>query len=200
MARIAGVSKEQSDEKILHAALFCLANLGDKATTFQSIAQQAGVSPGLVVMYFQSRDQIYPKVLDHVLSVTYIETQQRVRAENTPTEKLSVYFQISIEIFRKSAEHAKIYLLLYHFASFDPKYREICTGIKEAALRRIEIILEEGKKLGEFPSLENIPLTARFIHNSLNGLLISILTNDQKNADGILVQHFEKSIFKVLGK
>jgi hypothetical protein len=30
--------------------------------------------------------------------------------------------------------------------------------------------------------------------------LISILTNNQKNSDGVLVQQFEKAIFKILGK
>jgi AcrR family transcriptional regulator len=198
MARIAGVSKQQSDEKIMAAAVSCMATLGDKGTTFQSIAAKAGVSAGLVVIYFGTRDQIYPKILDHVISGSRAETAKSIQAVKTPTEQLRAYYLVSIDFFRKTSEHAKIYLLLYQFASFDPDYRAQCTEIKEFALRRIEGILTEGKRLGEFTALENIPLAARFIHNSLNGLLISLITNDQKNPDAVLLQQFESVILKML--
>ena len=74
MARIAGITREQSEARILDAALYCIANLGDKATTFRTIAARAGVSPALVGIYFKTREQLYPKILEFVITEGRLNT------------------------------------------------------------------------------------------------------------------------------
>ena len=198
MARIAGSTKQESDDRIMNSALFCLANYGDKATTFQSIASRAGVSPASVVNYFKTREQIYPRVLDYVITAARRDTVEATQKPQDPAKRLSAYFKVSVEFFRSAPERAKIYLLMYHFASFSPTYTRICTEIKEVAIDRIDSILKDGEENGVFKLEEDRRLVARFIHNSLNGLLISLLTNTQPTSDSTLLKNFEKEIFKII--
>jgi AcrR family transcriptional regulator len=195
MARIAGITREQSEEKILNAALFCLANLGDKATTFRSIAERAGVSPALVGIYFKNRDELFPKVLDYVIREGRLDTVRALEEAQNPIEKLKAYFRVSIEFFRATPDRAKIYLQLYHVASFDDHYRMLCRDVKEVAVKRVEVILEAGERAGHF-QIKNRALTARMIHTGVIGLLLSIITTEQAYPDSVLIQQFESMVLR----
>ena len=190
MARIAGITREQSEARILDAALYCIANLGDKATTFRTIAARAGVSPALVGIYFKTREQLYPKILEFVITEGRLNTVKALDKENA-IDNLKAYFKVSIEFFRVNPDRAKIYLHLYHLATFDKKCRELCAEVKEVAVKRVETILAAGEQQGLF-RLQNRALTARMIHNGVIGLLLSIMATDQPHPDSVLIQEFER--------
>lgn len=193
MARIAGITKQESEEKILNAALYCLAHLGDKDTTFKAIASRAGVSPALVNLYFKSRDELLPKVLEFVIEAGRQDTVNAVKEASTPVDKLKAYFHVSVEFFRATPERAKIYLQLYHLATFDENYRIRCREVKEVAVKRIEAILDAGEKAGQF-RIKNRALMARTIHTGVIGLLLSLMSTEQNFPDRILLQQFEEMI------
>jgi AcrR family transcriptional regulator len=198
MARIAGNTRSNTEGKLIKAALYCLAKQGLKGATFQKVAAQAGVTPALVVHYFKSSDELYPRVLEYVISEARAETVQAVEKGEDPVQKLRNYFRTSIDFFRNDPDKAKIYLLLYHLASFDERYKAISTEIKQIAIRRIEAILESGEQGGQF-KVKHRALTARMIHNSLVGLLLSILTDHQPHPDSSLMSEFDRMILTHLG-
>ncbi len=63
-----GKKSEQTYEKILDASLSSLSKYGDRGTTFQTIADLAGVSQPLVSKYFKTREAVLPIVIEKYLS------------------------------------------------------------------------------------------------------------------------------------
>lgn len=64
--------EETRREQILHAAFEVALRAGIDALTLRAVAAEAGLSHGLVVFYFNSRDELIAAVLDRVLATTAI--------------------------------------------------------------------------------------------------------------------------------
>lgn len=76
-----GKKSEQTYEKILDASLSSLSKYGDRGTTFQTIADIAGVSQPLVSKYFKTREAVLPivieKYLGEVRDLTSLELKKK---------------------------------------------------------------------------------------------------------------------------
>jgi AcrR family transcriptional regulator len=183
---------EQTREKIIRAAIRCLANYGDKDTTFQRIADECGISQPLVVHYLKSRESIFPLVLGQLLEQAKTMTEKALASARSPSDKLKAYLKISLHIFRSEPETARIYLMLHHFASYDERYKSINTQIRKDAVERIELILKAGISTGEFKSVNRPQIYAKTLHNSLVGLLIGIATDSSGLTDKTLLSSLEE--------
>jgi AcrR family transcriptional regulator len=191
---------ERTREKIIKAAIRCLATYGDKDTTFQRIADECGISQPLVVHYLKNRENVFPLVLSQLLAQAKAMTEMALATAQTPTGKLKAYLKVSLHIFRSEPEIARIYLMLHHFASYDEKYRSINTQIRKDAVERIELLIKAGVALGEFKPVNKPQLYAKTLHNSLVGLLIGIATDSSGLTDKALFSSLEEILLSPLMK
>src|SRR3954467_8263186 len=97
---------ERTRQKLLQAALFCLAHYGERETTFQKIADHCGVSQPLVVRYFKSRDKIFPLVLEDFLTRARAKTVNALKQNISPLDKIRNYLEVSVSLFRDEPEWA----------------------------------------------------------------------------------------------
>jgi AcrR family transcriptional regulator len=188
---------EETYQRILAAAMQSFARLGDKNTTFQSIADIAGVSQPLVAKYFKSREAVLPAVVDKFLHDARVVTAQAVDRAHSPKEKLKEYLRVSIKMFRDKPEIFKIYLLLHYYAGFSETYKEKNSEIKRVAVERVTKIIEEGISQKLFKKC-NAKLTAKIIHSSLVGVVLGITTEHPSFTDLQLQKTLEELVFKYL--
>jgi AcrR family transcriptional regulator len=185
-----GKKGEAQRLRIIESASYCLTNFGERGATFQAIAEHCQMSQASVVKYLKSRDNIFAEVLNHWIARARRTTEESLANSGSPEEKLRNYIRISVEIFSASKDFRHIYLMLHYFASIDERYRVINTEIKTVARERVAGILQAGVSDGSFRKID-IPLTAKTIHNSLVGYLISSITEISKPSDLQLPRELE---------
>lgn len=182
-----GKKSEQTYEKILDASLSSLSKFGDRGTTFQTIADIAGVSQPLVSKYFKTREAVLPIVIEKYLGEVRDLTSLELKKKKKAKDQLKRYLSFTISFYRKNPDLFKIYLLLQYQAGFDEEYLKINTQRKNLATERIKKIIDLGIKNKEFVGCRSA-VVAKVIHSSLVGLIISMTTEKLECSDNQLLK------------
>jgi AcrR family transcriptional regulator len=182
-----GKKGDKTFENILDAALKSFSKFGDRGTTFQTIANLAGVSQPLVSKYFKSREAVLPAVLEKYLGEVRQQTTLEIEKSKSATEQLKTYISFSISFYRKNPDIFKIYLLMHYQAGFNKVFLELNTQRKQFATERIKKIIDKGIENKEFVSCRS-DLVAKVIHSSLVGLIISMTTEKLNHSDAQLLK------------
>lgn len=177
-----GIKGEVQKQRVIESASYCLANFGERGTTFQTIAEHCKISQASVVKYLKTRDNIFPVVLDYWITRARGRTEEAIAANSTPEQKLRSYFKVSSDLFHESREVSVIILTLHYFAGISDKYRVVNAQIKDVAQDRLAAIIEEGMKDGSFKKV-NAKAVAKTMHNSLMGYLLSSITEPHQPLD-----------------
>lgn len=68
--------------KLIQSALFCMANFGQKGTTVRGIADQAGVTPGLVKHHFGNKENLLVETYRHLNESTVVRINHAVHSNH----------------------------------------------------------------------------------------------------------------------
>jgi AcrR family transcriptional regulator len=186
----------KTKQRIIEAAVQCLAENGYERTTFQAIADQCGVSQQLVIHHLKKKENVFPIALDFILGTAIRQTESEMaNVESSAEVQLKKYLEVSLKAFRSHPGVPKIYLTFYYLSGFDPKFLLINERIKAGALKRIQEILYAGASSGEF-QIKDIGLTAKLIHTSLTGLLLNLATETQLYSDAQFLAVLESACLK----
>jgi TetR/AcrR family fatty acid metabolism transcriptional regulator len=79
----------QRTQEVLEAATAVFAKLGFHKARMDDIAEEAGVSKGVLYFYFKSKDAIIEALLKHFFSGPLVKTRQILQAEGTVRERLA---------------------------------------------------------------------------------------------------------------
>ncbi len=189
--------KRTTRDKIIQAAIECLAQDGLEQTTFQAIADRAGVSQPLVVYHLKSRQNIFYVVINHIMDAALVETQNALRSSSHPEDQIREYLKVSLKIFRTRSDISKIYMAFFYLSSFDPSYRQLNDQLKLEAVNRLIDILAAGVSRGIF-KLSNLTLTAKIIHTNLTGLLLNLATETSHFSDEALLSELVQSVMALV--
>jgi len=94
-------------EQVIFAAYELAAELGLRAVTIRDVAARAGMSPGLVLFHFTSKEQLVLELLDWVLATTTVlRVGPEIEAIAAPLDRFVAL--LTQELERLSAEPARI--------------------------------------------------------------------------------------------
>ena len=79
----------QRTQEVLEAATAVFAKLGFHKARMDDIAEEAGVSKGVLYFYFKSKDAIIEALLKHFFSGPLVKTRQILQTEGTIQERLA---------------------------------------------------------------------------------------------------------------
>ena len=79
----------QRTQEVLEAATAVFAKLGFHKARMDDIAEEAGVSKGVLYFYFKSKDAIIEALLKHFFSGPLVKTRQILQTEGTVQERLA---------------------------------------------------------------------------------------------------------------
>jgi len=194
-----GKKGQETLERILQAATYCLAHHGERGATFQKIADRCGVSQPLVVHYLRNGDKIFSTVASQIFVQVREKTEKALAPEMSAEDRIKTYLKISFKLFKESPENSRLYLMLHYLANIRDDIRALNSEIKRIAEKRIAGMLSEGVKDGTF-EIVNIPLAAKTIHDALVGFLLSSVSEDRPFSDKASLSQLEKMILSSVRK
>jgi AcrR family transcriptional regulator len=185
---------QSKKDQIMAAALKNLAYLGLHNTNFRTIAETAQLDQALVVYYFKSKDKIFETTWAHYDQQLLSKTQKSLEAAPLGLKKLSIYIQVSFELFMDSKEIGILFFNLHYLAVYDQNARNVLSQVNSEAVMRIYHILLEAQKLGEIILGVDLLLTARTLHSALLGNLFQFLYAEPEYKWQTICQHLQESL------
>jgi len=154
-------------ELILKKSLELFSSKGFKATSTRSIADSAEVSEGLIFKHFKSKNGLLLELLKIGASKSTPEIQKIKNSEDP-----KVVISSCIKFFLNIKKEDYPYWRLYYANGFEDNRQTI--GL-DPLLKKT--VMEAFKKLGHV----KIELETELLLNSLDGLMIKMLTTDDYN-------------------
>lgn len=136
--------------QIIECATETLATLGYAQTSLAQIAKQAGVSKGVIIYYFNSKEELFEEVVKSMVAEATAFMGPQVAAQTTSSSRLRAYIGSNIlYIAAHRAQMMAIIEIALNMRTEDGKLR-YHLGKEEQALAALEGILRQGQTDGEF--------------------------------------------------
>ncbi len=181
-----GIRKDQ----LTRAAYKCIAKKGFHRTTLEDVANAAGVSKGVALYYFKSKDDLLVSVLER-----FSERQQKFLsrlagtnddakdeedlygqiAEYVNNKDLEVLFEVFLkglnDFIVRNIDTFKVWLEFWAEVSRSPVIRDFNRKLMEKNRRVLGILLEEGVRQKRL-DIKDIPTAAKIILAQIYGTTI----------------------------
>ena len=122
---------ELTAARILEATAHCI-----EETSITRIAEEAGVSRGLVAHYFPEKSRIFLQVIRYIVDKGYRQIDSQSNSER-PLERLLHVFRMNLEFFLTRPDYLNCFVLFYYFSTLDAEFRELNTMLSQRAAERI---------------------------------------------------------------
>lgn len=159
-------------ETIIESAIKLFSNKGFEGTSVREIAAEAGVNVAMINYYFESKEKLFEKVVEHrALFLKGVFAELINNKSLTAIEKID--FVIDHTIDRKFSDR-KFHHLLHRELSLERR-PQLKNAIRDILLKNIDsvkAILKNGIKSGEFKPVD-IELTLTTLLGTIHYLLTS---------------------------
>jgi AcrR family transcriptional regulator len=135
---------------IIRAATTCFAKYGYTTTTNKMVAEVAGVAPGLIYYYFESKQTLFAAVYSEITRYRYERSRQAVASQDTLVSQISALIEDLIQMWEVDTSYVEFHGRTMHEVHHDSSlYGALVEGrqeregiwqsIVEAAKRRHEL-------------------------------------------------------------
>ena len=170
-------------QEILDAAARVITERGLAETRISDIAEQAGVSPGLILYYFDSKDRLLAEALTFANDQFYLRTSREIRRLPSAKDQLRRLIDLSVpgylQEFGRLDEWA-LWIEVWVRALRDPEMAKDREVLDERWRSQISEIVRAGRQTGEFTSPEEPDELALRLACLIDGLAIQVVMNDSK--------------------
>jgi len=163
--------REQTRKQIKDAAFSLFARKGFANTSVSAIAEDAGISKGLIYHYFQSKNEILKAIFDDLASIG--EQAMDFPKDASPAECLEQILEMTFGFIREERETMR---LLISLALQPDVMEEMKPSIREYNASQIETITDILSELGH----ENAKLEAFYLGAKLDGIALGYMTLDDQ--------------------
>lgn len=144
-------SRDVRRQQLIIATIAILARKGYAALTVSDVAKQAGLSPGIVIFHFTTKDQLLAETL-RFLTLEYRDHWSRRMQEggSTPAEQLKALLlsDFDTEIF--TPEKLSAWIAFWGEAQARPIYDEICSRLDAERDARMEDLVGQINTEGRY--------------------------------------------------
>lgn len=183
--------------QIVDTAIRTIATRGFANTTLNDIAEEAGVSTGVITYHFRNKDDLIEQSIRKLFEAPNDYVIGRVDQEKRYREKLRVYIASTIRFNVEHRDHCVA--LLYSFSSISSQeYRQEVIAKHHIKIRRfLEKILREGQAAGELGRFDAAVLS-QIVCGAIEGLLTQwVLDSDSTDlmkASKQLIEMVERQV------
>jgi AcrR family transcriptional regulator len=181
---VRGRQKQQKDrhQEILDSAARVITDRGLAETRIQDIAERCGVSPGLILYYFESKDRLLVEALTYANDQFYLRLSRELRRLESAKEQLARVVELSVPGLLPEYERLDewaLWLEIWVRALRDPAMAKEREALDRRWRQSIADIVRRGRDVGEFPSdgLEADEL-GLLIGALIDGLAVQVMLND----------------------
>ena len=177
-------SKNHKDrhQEILDAAAHVITERGLAETRIQDIAERCGVSPGLILYYFESKDRLLVEALTYANDKYYLAQSRDLRRIESAYDRLDRLVKLSVPgllpEFERLEEWA-LWLEIWVRALRDPSLAREREVLDRRWRQSIADIVRHGRETGEFPTEgADADELGMAIGAIIDGLAVQVLLND----------------------
>ena len=169
-------------QEILEAASEVITDRGLAETRIQDIADACGVSPGLILYYFESKDRLLVEALTYTNDQFYLRTARELRKMPAARDRFERVIELSVPGLLPEydlMEEWALWLEVWVRALRDPTMAKERELLDRRWVQTIAEVIRYGRQSGEFPTEgpDADDLATEFSALT-DGLAIQVLLND----------------------
>ncbi len=170
-------------QQILDAAARVITERGLAETRISDVAEQAGVSPGLILYYFDSKDRLLAEALTFANDQFYLRTSREIRRIPSARDRLRRLIDLSVP--GHLAEYDRLdewalWIEVWVRALRDPDMAKDREVLDRRWRAQIAEIVRGGQASGEFTTTEDADELALRVASLIDGLAIQVILNDSE--------------------
>lgn len=181
MARARQKQQKDRHQEILEAASKVITERGLAETRIQDIAERCGVSPGLILYYFESKDRLLVEALTYANDKYYLAQSRELRRIATARGQLERLVELSVpgllDEYERLEEWA-LWLEIWVRALRDPSLAREREVLDRRWRQSIADIIRAGRESGEFPNGNDADDLGMELGALIDGLAVQVLLND----------------------
>jgi AcrR family transcriptional regulator len=178
-----GIVKQGKDrhQEILDAAARVITDRGLAETRISDIADEAGVSPGLILYYFESKDRLLAEALTFANDQFYLRTSREIRRIPSAKDRLRRLIDLSVPAFLPEfgrLDEWALWIEVWVRALRDPEMAKDREVLDQRWRSQLADIIRGGQSSGEFSSPVGADELALRLATLIDGLAIQVIMND----------------------
>jgi AcrR family transcriptional regulator len=166
---------------LVRSAYQVIARQGSHRLSLQDVADEAGVSKGMVLYYFRSKDHLLLVTMRWALEQTGIRIRRRTAAAGDPGELLDALVDAVFAGPEEDRERSLLYLDLIEHAARVPSFRPLAGEARETLDGLYEEVVRDGVTRGGL-RVEDPAVAAAAVRALIEGTLLSWLQRDDWRA------------------
>ncbi len=143
--------KEDRPEEITRAALDAFAEKGYAATRVEEVAKRAGVSKGLLYLYFRTKEDLFKAVIRSIVSPRIDALIGNIEATELSAQE---FIRGPFLAFAKSIPKSPVRILVRLMIAEGPKHPDLVKwywdNVVSRAIKALRLLIEKGVADGEF--------------------------------------------------
>ena len=170
-------------QQILDAAARVITERGLAETRISDVAEQAGVSPGLILYYFDSKDRLLAEALTFANDQFYLRTSREIRRIPSATDQLRRLIDLSVPGYLAEYDRLDewaLWIEVWVRALRDDDMAKDREVLDQRWRSQIAEIVRGGQSSGEFTATEDADEISLRIATLIDGLAIQVILNDSE--------------------
>ena len=180
MSRTRQKQSKDRHQEILEAAARVITDRGLGETRISDIADRCGVSPGLILYYFESKDRLLVEALTYANDKYYLAQARDLRRLSTARERFERLVDLSVPgllpDFERLEEWA-LWIEIWVRALRDPALAKEAEVLDRRWRQSIADIIRSGRETGEFPDGSDPEELGMQLSALIDGMAIQVLMN-----------------------
>jgi AcrR family transcriptional regulator len=171
------IAKDRRRE-ILTAAAQVITERGLAETRIQDIAEVCGVSAGLILYYFESKDRLLVEALTHANDQFYLRLSRELRKDPSAKAQLDRLIELSVPGLMPDfgfLDEWALWVEIWVRALRDPEMAKEHEVLNRRWRRSIADIVRHGRETGEFPAGRDADELGIQVGALIDGLAIQVL-------------------------
>ena len=168
-------------QEILDAAARVITERGLAETRISDIAEQAGVSPGLILYYFESKDRLLSEALTFANDQFYLRMSREIRRIASAKDQLRRLVDLSVPGYLPEygrLDEWALWIEVWVRALRDADMAKDREVLDQRWRSQIADIVRGGQASGEFTATQDADELALRLAALIDGLAIQVIMND----------------------
>ncbi|SDJ57950.1 TetR/AcrR family transcriptional regulator [Salimicrobium halophilum] len=188
---------EEKRKQLLKAAFHAAIEKGYESVTIQDIADDAGVSKGVVNYYFNNKADVFTQLFEWITTSIYKKETESIDKQDTALEKLEAYIS---QVFISPEENKNFYRVYLDFLSQvknNERYKVINLQFYENCWSIGRTIIQQGIEEGTF-DVSDVEQTSMSMRAMIDGSLIQWLMRGEDHLHAYYRSLCHESILSLL--
>jgi TetR/AcrR family transcriptional regulator, repressor for uid operon len=152
-------SKDSSTrESIVRAATLAFATYGYQGASNKMVASMAGIAPGLIYHYFDSKLDMFAAVYSYITEYRYDRSKKVVDGEPTIGGKIYAMAADLVDMWQEDSSYVEFHARTLYEAQHEQPLKDALQGARRGTEKLWVEIVEDAKSKGEIPA--SVPTNA----------------------------------------